>query len=143
MERAQTRREIKLHASEPCEARTCAGAGAVALEQLSELRVRRRGYCEDQPVAEGGDESSRRSLNAEEGESIECPTLSQNARKDGPPAGGYNAFGGIFNASAVVGARQQDCVNSFHDTSVGKFVQLGSMVAMSPLDPRWKNNWAK
>jgi hypothetical protein len=37
-------------------------------------------------VAEGCDESSRRGVRDYEGESIEIPTLSQTARKDGPPA---------------------------------------------------------
>jgi hypothetical protein len=59
---------------------------------------------EDQSVAEGSDESARRSVRPQQGESIECPTLSEKPRKDGPPARQQSDFGHwlSFIASALV-----------------------------------------
>jgi hypothetical protein len=58
-----------------------------------------------------------------------------------PANNGYNAFGGIPNAPAVVGSRTQDCYNNFHHTTAGKLAQLGSLTALTPADPEWKSNW--
>ena len=54
---------------------------------------------------------------------------------------GYNAFGGIPYAPAVVGSRTQDCYNDFHHTTAGKIAQLGSLTALTPADPEFKSNW--
>jgi len=58
-----------------------------------------------------------------------------------PANNGYNAFGGIPNAPAIVGARIQECYNNFHHTTAGKLAQLGSLTALTPADPEWKSNW--
>jgi REP element-mobilizing transposase RayT len=54
LERAQACGEASLHASQSGERGSGAGARTMAVEQLSQLRLRRAGRCEDQPVAKGG-----------------------------------------------------------------------------------------
>src|SRR5580692_1723704 len=58
MDGAQTDREAALYASESCGARISAGAGALVVEQLSELCFRRRGRGANQSVGRSQDKNS-------------------------------------------------------------------------------------
>jgi hypothetical protein len=58
MERAQAHREAAVHASQSGEARTAARTRALAMEQLSQLRLSRTRTGGDQSVPKRGDEGS-------------------------------------------------------------------------------------
>ena len=55
------------------------------MEQLSELRARRRGYGEDQSMAEGGDESSRRGVRAQRERVSNAPLFRKLRERVGAP----------------------------------------------------------
>lgn len=46
-----------------------------------------------------------------------------------------------FDMYGVMAARQQGCVDMFHHTWLGRGIQFGSLLAMTPIDDNYKKNW--
>ena len=104
------------------EARTRAGARAVDMEQLSQLRVRRRGHREAESVAASLDESAGRGLKDLAAESIDSPPFRKKRERMCHPRSVFPRFldrssysrrtQKISTAEATVIPNTQHCQNS-------------------------------